>query len=71
MKIYEVKVEKCDGNDGKITYTEREYVKTADIAAYIEAKKTAIEAIDFWWMTHREEGDRPLVTAHEIEVKEV
>lgn len=75
-KIYKVNVEKCDGNEGKYTYTEAEYVTTENIDAYIEAKMTEIENCLYWWMDHRkvyggENDGRPLVTAEEIEVKEV
>ena len=71
-KIYKVNVEKCDACEGKYTYTEAEYVTEA----YIEAKRVEIENRPYWWMDHRKvyEGEnegRPLVTAEEIEVREV
>jgi hypothetical protein len=72
-KIYKVNVEKCDANEGKTTWTENEYIATENIAAYIEAKKTAIENTPYWWMDHRKDytTGRPLVTAEAIAVREV
>lgn len=74
-KLYKVNVEKCDACEGKYTYTEAEYVRTDNIDAYIEAKRTAIEGTNYWWMDHRkvyggENDGRPLVTAEEINVIE-
>lgn len=74
--LYKVNIEKCDGCEGKYTYTENEYVMTENITAYIESKMTAIENTPYWWMNHRkvyggENDGRPLVTAEVLEVKEV
>ena len=75
-KIYKVNVEKCDGCEGKHTYTENEYIATENIEAYLEAKRIEIENKPYWWMDHRTvyggaNDGRPLVTAEVIEVREV
>lgn len=57
----------CECRNGRI---EREYVKTDNIAAYIELKKSQIESHDYWWMDYCKEADeRPYVKAEELEIK--
>ena len=70
-KLYKVDIKKCDACEGKYTYDETEYVNTADIDTYIEAKKVAIENTDYWWMDHRrDDNNRPLVVATALDIIE-
>lgn len=74
-KLYKVDTKKCDACEGKYVYDETEYVNTADINAYIEAKRVAIENTPYWWMNHRkvyggENDGRPLVVATALDIIE-
>lgn len=73
-KLYEVKVMRCDANDGKYTYYDTELVMEDDIEAYVEAKRKEIENRPCWWMDHVKEYEgqnegRPRIRWEEKKVK--
>lgn len=70
-KIYKVKMERVTGDWGRHDGYEETYVKTDNIEAVVEARKTAIEAKPEWWMTYGTGNDnRPEVTAEELTIIE-
>lgn len=69
-KIYVVFTQRYTDCEGRNWHVEREYVKTDNIAAYIELKKSQIESHSYWWMDYRKGTDeRPDVKAEELEIK--
>lgn len=69
-KIYVVFTNQYTDCECRNWRVEREYVKTDNIAAYIELKKSQIESHSYWWMDYRQDADeRPYVEAKELEIK--
>jgi len=71
-KIYVVFTKQYTDCEGRNWRVEREYVKTDNIAAYIELKKSQIESHSYWWMDYYTGADkRPYVEAEVLNIKEV
>ncbi len=69
-KIYVVFIERYTDCECRNWRIEREYVKTDNIATYIELKKSQIESRSYWWMDYcKGADDRPDVKAEELEIK--
>ena len=69
--IYKVKTERVTADWGRFVGYDEEFVTTDNIAAVIEAAKTAIENRPTWWMTYgKGDDDRPNVTAEPLTIRE-
>ena len=68
-KIYVVFTKRYTDCEGRNWRTEREYIKTDNIAAYVELKKSQIESHDYWWMDYKGVDERPYVEAEELKIK--